>query len=279
MFWLHKFLNQNRREMMGTAKHFHDITPAERRYDVLIEAKTYAPENPLDEIFPDVKPTEPREDGITDRTKGLMYSKMKMPAGVGLAIGPSPDLWRSGPQAYFTEEIAVPVLHYRGGHLSGWNTWMSLTPMEIWTQSSGIIAATGNVVLGGLGMGWLLRQIVKKPTVKSVVVVEKDKRLLNWFGKKLCKQTPKVQEVICADIYDVAHKFDLKRTKFILDIWESDGRAGHDPKLQKLRDDGGRVWAWGSPRDPAPLAQRRHPSALVERVRRRITAETARRTG
>lgn len=263
MFWLHRFLQRNRREMMGMARHFDSIKPSERRHDLLIEAKTYKPENPLDDIFPEVKPTAPREDGIVDRTKGLMYSKMKLPADVGLAIGPSPDLWRDGPKAYFTDEIAIPVLHYRGNHPSGWSTWMSVTPMEIWSQNSGILAATGDVVLGGLGMGWLLRQIVKKPTVKSVVVVEKDKRLLNWFGKKLCKATPKVQEVICADVYDVAHKFDLKRTKFIFDIWESDGRAGHDPQLQKLRDDGGRVWAWGSPRDPRPRLREDDPRRTV----------------
>ncbi len=252
MFWLNRLMARNRREMRLSmqARHFHEIKPSERRSDVVIVADTYKPENPLDDIFPEVKPTAPREDGITDRTKGLMYSKMKLPADLGLAIGPSPDLWRDGPRAYFTDDIAVPVLHYRGNHPSGWSTWMSITPMEIWSQNSGILAATGDVVLGGLGMGWLLRQIVKKPTVKSVVVVEKDERLLNWFGKTLCKKTPKVEKVVCADIYDVAHKFDLKKTKFILDIWESDGRAEGDPKLQKLRDDGGRVWAWGSPRDP-----------------------------
>ncbi len=35
--------------------------------------------------------------------------------------------------------------------------WMSLTPMEMMTQRSGVQAARGTVVIGGLGLGWLLR--------------------------------------------------------------------------------------------------------------------------
>lgn len=245
--------NWKAEEALRTALPFDQIKPPPQtsRKPIGVLAESYNPENPLDEVFPKVKSAMPLEGDLLDPTGELSYSKSLLPRGVGLAVTPAADLWSEGAQVYFTKDISIPVLRYSSTrHPSGWDVWMSLTPNEIWSMRSGIQQATGHVVLGGLGMGWLMRQIAKKPSVTKITVVEKDKRILNWFGKKICKNTPKVDRVICADIYDVAEEFDIKTTKFLLDIWPSSSGAGSDKRLQALRAKGARVWAWGQPNDP-----------------------------
>lgn len=227
--------------------------PQTSRKPIGIIAESYDPENPLDEVFPEVKTAKLFKGEVFDPTGDLSYSRTLLPRGVGLEVTPGADLdlWHSGAEVYFTKDIGIPVLRYASTrHPSGWDVWMSLTPNEIWSQRSGIQQATGHVVMGGLGMGWLLRQIAKKKSVTNITVVEKDQRILDWFGMKVCAATPKVREVICGDIYDVAGKFDFKTTKFLLDIWPSSSGAEFDKQLRELRAQGARVWAWGQPNDP-----------------------------
>lgn len=216
------------------------------REDVGIIASTFKPENPLDEIFPRIT------DGKQVTKGNLRYLKKKLPFGHGLQILGAEDLWSEAPQAFFDEDVYIAVLQHRvfdeGSHK--WRVWMSITPYEIWTQTPALRTATGHVVLGGLGMGWLLRQVAAKPEVTEITVVEKDAALLDWYGLRLCASTPKVRQVICSDIYDAAEKMNLEDRKFIIDIWDEWHGAECDEKLQALRDRGAKVWAWGSATNP-----------------------------
>jgi hypothetical protein len=225
--------------------------------DVGIIADTFAPHNPLAAIFPDV--VVGIEDGVESPDGRLRYVRQPLPLYHGLPVGQSRSDYGGDSRAYFDAEIDVPALHYRSrfeGCTAGrWEVWMGLAPLELWTQRSGIKAATGDVVLGGLGMGWLLSEIAAKPSVKSIVVVERDKMLLDWFGRRLCAALPKVKDVLCADVFEVAERFDYGKTRFVLDIWPTLGDAKWDRRLEKLRNDGARCWAWGSARG----AQRNWP--------------------
>lgn len=55
---------------------------------------------------------------------------------------------------------------------------MSDTPAEYWDHSEAIRKATGDVVLNGLGLGLVLAEILKKPEVKSVTVIERSSEVL-----------------------------------------------------------------------------------------------------
>lgn len=236
------------------------IDPPKSRHDVGIIASTFAIENPLAEIFPQVP-----SNGLIYNER-LKYQVKTLPVHEGLHIGSSSSLFADGPRAFFDAPVQIPILmHYRTRGFTEWEIWMSLTPMEVWTQASGIRAATGRVVLGGLGMGWLLRQIAKKPTVKEIVVVENDKDLLDWFGQTLCAATPKVSEVICGDFWEHAHKMDLKRDRFVADIWPGLGEADNSIDLARLRATGAKVWAWGSAR-PSNYQQ-----SLIKQYRAKVT--------
>ena len=97
---------------------------------------------------------------------------------------------------------AFPGTTTEGERVKWGMVWMSMTPMEMLTQRSGVQAAQGTVVIAGLGMGWLLRKVSEKPSVERVIVVEKSRDLLDWFGTALCQRYSKVSDVICDDAYN-----------------------------------------------------------------------------
>jgi hypothetical protein len=123
--------------------------------------------------------------------------------------------------------------------------WMSLTPMEMMTQRNGVKTARGTVVIGGLGLGWLLRKVCEKPEVERVVVVEKSQELLDWYGSRMCSRFDKVREVICDSIYNQIDKHGLA-ARYLLDIWHLYSGAADDDRLSPFRRRlKRRLWAWG----------------------------------
>ena len=122
--------------------------------------------------------------------------------------------------------------------------WMSLTPMEMLTQRSGLQKARGKVVLGGLGLGWFLRKVCAKEDVTEVILVERSQELLDWYGYRICRKLPKVKDIICNDVYSqLGHHGDCQ---YLLDIWLYYDEARHDERLRTFRETlGNRVWAWG----------------------------------
>lgn len=235
---------QRAKEALRQAVPFGDIPPkTNHRRDVGCFASSFAPENPLEDIL---QPKKPGIDHGLLKDDHLRYCIMPVPVSQGIPIGRSLGLFDDPPRIFFDEVVHVPALHFKDG--GSWDTWMSLTPWEMWTQRSGISAATGHVVLGGLGMGWLLTQIAKKPTVKKITVVEKSQSLLDWFGYKVCRKIPKVDQVVCADFWEQAVKYDAKKCRFIADIWAEYGAAENSQELAELRAKGAKVWAWGSAR-------------------------------
>jgi hypothetical protein len=122
--------------------------------------------------------------------------------------------------------------------------WMNMTPAEIISQRSAVTKATGKVVIGGLGLGWLLRKVCEKEAVEEVIVVEKSQELLDWCGYDLCRQYPKVKDVICNDIYQEVDRHPDHI--FLLDIWLTHRGASRDHKLKAVRSKmTDRLWAWG----------------------------------
>ncbi len=57
--------------------------------------------------------------------------------------------------------------------------WMSLTPHEIESQELGFRHAHGNMVIMGLGMGWIAANAALNPDVSTVTVVERDPEVIN----------------------------------------------------------------------------------------------------
>lgn len=223
---------------------FGDIKRPRQRRDVGIRASSFLPANPMNACAAFVGAGI--DELITNKTNDLRYVRRTLPFGNGLPIVAASDLWGEDGRAFFDADIAIPTFQISKQGAGQFETWMSLTPHELWTLRPGIQAATGHVVLAGLGMGWMLNEIVKKPSVLSVTVVEKNESLMKWFGDELCRLTPKVTKVICGDIYETLDRFDFKQHKFIMDIWQGYRDAEGDRRLAEMRVRGARVWAWGA---------------------------------
>lgn len=80
---------------------------------------------------------------------------------------------------YFDKKFTYAAL------FEGKDLWMSLNPNEINTMDSTIKSAKGNVLVLGLGMGYITFMLSNKKDVKSITVVERNKENIALFKKFL----------------------------------------------------------------------------------------------
>lgn len=155
----------------------------------------------------------------------------------------------------FDSDVVIPMLHQNEG--SGdqiyWsrNPLMSFTPMEYFSLRPGIRAARGQVVVAGLGMGYMLEQVCKKSNVKSVTLVEISKDLVEWIVPRLNLHGMEV-EIIIGDAREVLSS--LTADVALIDIFSTYGgnlekwEFGVRSKSKGLRRRGSikKVWIWGA---------------------------------
>ncbi len=186
-------------------------------------------------------------DIVIDVTKNpdypdrMLYRHQLLPAGDFLEMRGSK--YQKGEIA-FTEDTVIPTI-IRDRRFS-WSVWMSFTPMEYMTLRAGTRFARGDVLVGGLGMGWQAKKIAAKKNVKKVTVVEKEKALIDVIGPTL----PKTIEVVHGSVYDYLKKNSItKHDRVVLDIWPGIMDSRDDYKLHRLfREVTGlreRTWCWG----------------------------------
>ena len=64
---------------------------------------------------------------------------------------------------------------------------MSIIPHEINTMKEGIKKINGNVVIYGLGLGYFIYLLSLKEEVNKIIVIEKDKEIINIFKEYIFK--------------------------------------------------------------------------------------------
>ncbi len=142
----------------------------------------------------------------------------------------------------------VRLLHGSGTSRRDTTIWMSLTPMEIYTQRSGLRRAKGNVLILGLGMGWLVRRVLERKQVKQVTVVERDEHILRFFGEPLRKSFGDRLSLVHGDAHELgdpeANK-DYDADIALWDIWDSYHDCGWDRKYREIRERTP-CWQWGT---------------------------------
>lgn len=242
------------RSPLPTPEHWdEDATPF--RPVLHLHAETYKVELLFD--LPPATPAYLDAHYLVSPGGNFSYQNRALPAGTPLRIYGQ----REG-RVYWTDDVVIPTLIDMNRVCSTGErfpnmfseqfrvqygaVWMSLTPMEMMTQRSGVQAASGKVVIGGLGLGWLLGKVCARDSVEQVIVIEKSQELLNWYGYDLCKNHPKVSKVICDDIYSHLGNHGPE-TLYLLDIWPTFTGARSDRRLTKARRKlGERLWAWGT---------------------------------
>lgn len=93
---------------------------------------------------------------------------------------------------------------------------MSDTRMERLTNKHFIQEANGDVMIAGLGIGLVIRNIIDKPEVRSVTVYEKYQDVIELVGPKL--QHPKLR-IVQADILEYKPAKDELYDVIYFDIW------------------------------------------------------------
>ena len=116
---------------------------------------------------------------------------------------------------YFTGEF--PYLALTEGN----NVWMSLNPNEIETMKPYIKKAKGNVLVLGLGMGYVPYMISLKDEVKSITIVEKDKEIIDLFKKNLLPLFVNKNKItiIEDDAIKYLNRKDVRYDYIFADLW------------------------------------------------------------
>ncbi len=150
-------------------------------------------------------------------------------------------------QGYWGPPVLVPVL---SALMRDGNVWMSITPMELESQTIGIEAAHGHVVIFGLGMGWAAAATALNKAVSAVTVVEFDPdvlalhRQLNIFDQLPDAARMKIRiEQGDAYLWKPRDPVDL----LMPDIWlplVSDGRVDEVRRMQE-NVGAGAIYFWG----------------------------------
>jgi hypothetical protein len=97
-------------------------------------------------------------------------------------------------------------------------TVMSNTPMEINTNYEAYAAATGRVLVGGLGMGMLLEGLLHKPDVSFIRVLEIDEHVIRLVAPHFSGQRV---EIVRGNVMDYKPTGSESYDYAWFDIWDS----------------------------------------------------------
>ena len=120
---------------------------------------------------------------------------------------------------YFNQKFSYLAL------TEGNNIWMSLNPNEIETMKPFIAKAKGDVLVLGLGMGYVPFMMAIKPEVKSITIIEKDPEIIALFNSLLYphfKNKEKINIVQDDAVAFTSRKVNQYKYDYIFaDLWHS----------------------------------------------------------
>ena len=133
-----------------------------------------------------------------------------------------PNVWekRVTPSlGFFTGDVLFPSIY------EGDMPWVSVCPSEIFTMSEAVPHAFGRVLVLGLGLGYFPFRIAEKADVREIVIVERQREIIELFETHLLPQFPRKEKitVVRADAFDYLGKTPRGRFDYCYaDIWEND---------------------------------------------------------
>ncbi len=133
-----------------------------------------------------------------------------------------------------------------------WETWMSLTPLEIESQELGYRYAFGNMVIMGLGMGWIAANSALNPDVTKVIVVERDPDVISLFYdsgafESLPAAAKPKMEIVQADALQWCPEAGQGVDFLYADIWLHLAEPQALDQVRQMQDNiqAERVYFWG----------------------------------
>lgn len=115
---------------------------------------------------------------------------------------------------YFKEKFEFPAVIQEN------TIWMSITPHEINTMKRDIEKVKGNVVVFGLGLGYFPFMISLKDEVKSITIIERDKKVIELFKTYILPQFKNKEKIriICADALKYIQNMPVYDYAYV-DLW------------------------------------------------------------
>lgn len=112
-------------------------------------------------------------------------------------------------------------------------SWMTLTPMEIESQWPHLQAASGHVLIGGLGLALMAYAVACKPAVSRVTVVERDPAVIRLARRFAAMDAwPDAGKVAVVEADLLAFRADAPVDFLYVDIWRG-YRA--EPKIADMQ--------------------------------------------
>ncbi len=107
--------------------------------------------------------------------------------------------------------------------------WMSISPNEIETMSKMIEDGKGDILVFGLGLGYLPYMLSEKEDVKSITIIENNRDVIKLFNDNIFHhfENKKKIKILYKDAF-VYLKEDAKKEKFdfaFVDIWHNANEA------------------------------------------------------
>jgi hypothetical protein len=102
-------------------------------------------------------------------------------------------------------------------------TIMSDTRAEISDHFSFLFKAKGHVLINGLGLGWIVEALLRKKEVKTIVVIEKSKDVIDLVKQHYYDKCPKNKSLIIvhADAFEYKPQKGQRFDAVWHDIWDS----------------------------------------------------------
>lgn len=113
-------------------------------------------------------------------------------------------------------ELSTPMGDYCQLFVKGEGLVMSDTRLEQVTNSEVVLKASGDVLIAGLGLGFILVPILAKKNVKSVTVVEKYQDVIDLISPNFKNRR---LSILCADIYKWRPPAGATYNSIYFDIW------------------------------------------------------------
>ena len=100
---------------------------------------------------------------------------------------------------------------------------MSDTPSEIGDHLYFIHKATGNVLINGLGLGWVIEALFHKKDVETITVIEKSEDVINLAADHYKNKCPKNKKILIihADAIEYKSKKGERYGAVWHDIWDN----------------------------------------------------------
>jgi hypothetical protein len=130
----------------------------------------------------------------------------------------------------------------------GEQTWMSSARDEVDSQAPHVAAAFGHTVLMGAGMGIALFNLLSRPEVTRLTLVERDPLVLELLRQSTDFEAWRGAEKLRIEISDaLTYLPDLPVDHLYADIWATPGEPGSIPEMQRIQANvrASRVGWWG----------------------------------